>query len=613
MILNVLLLDKIFPLKGNDKDILSLKLIPIVDGEMVASAADPLSPAALEALAGRLQILEARVAALDGLPVGQAVIAATWTQPMPALVPVEEPGPGATEVMGLIGRACLIMGGAFLLRIATDSGVLPALAGVGLTLAYCGLWAVLADRHARKGAKTWASFQILTAAVIAFPMVWETTFRFHYLPASQAAAALLCATLLFLGVALRQGLGRTAWVVLLGALATAFSLMVATSAMIAFTGFFILLGGASLLVSDHPEWRGLRWPAALFADGVVAVIAGLALAPGGNEALAQDLQAPRVLAMTLALTVVYLGAILYRTLNRPKAVGAFEVFQAFAVMAAGYGGAIRVAHATGSGVLVLGAAALVLGLGCYGCAFAFAGRQVEGSRDFAFLTALGLVLILSGGPLLLPGPVMVLVSLALGLGATVQARRLRSFPLQLQGGLFLLAAAWSSGLLGGAWAALAVPGLPDRHGIAGTGVCTLVALVAAHGLDLRGREPAGASAAGERLVALGVAALGVLALGGGLVTMLALLTRSDLGALAVVRTAVLVLLALAAAAAGRWRPASELPWLAYPLLGLTALKILLEDFPHGRPATLFLALTLLGCGLLAVGKCARPSAAATPV
>jgi hypothetical protein len=64
----------------------------------------------------------------------------------------------------------------------------------------------------------------------------------------------------------------------------------------------------------------------------------------------------------------------------------------------------------------------------------------------------------------------------------------------------------------------------------------------------------------------------------------------------------LVGLAAGTALAGRWRPASELPWLAYPILGALALKLLAEDLPRGRPATMFLAFTLFGVGLPGVPR-----------
>jgi len=48
-----------------------------------------------------------------------------------------------------------------------------------------------------------------------------------------------------------------------------------------------------------------------------------------------------------------------------------------------------------------------------------------------------------------------------------------------------------------------------------------------------------------------------------------------------------------------WREAG---WLVYPALAATGLKILLEDLPRGRPATLFLAFALYGAALIAVAR-----------
>jgi hypothetical protein len=395
--------------------------------------------------------------------------------------------------------------------------------------------------------------------------------------------------------------------VLLGALATAFTLMAATSAISSFVAFFILLGAATLLVSDSPDWRGLRWPAALGADLAVAVMAMLALAPGSEELL-RDLRPVRVLGLSLALVGVYLGAILYRTLKRPRAVAGFEVFQAFAVMAVGYGGAIRVAEQAGAGVAVLGLAALALGLACYGCAFAFVQRETEGSLDFQFLASLGLVLLLAGGLLLLDGQAMALLCLGLGAAVSLLGVRFQRPAMAIHGTLYFTAAALRSGLLASTGPAFLASRAPAPSSYTVAGLLTILALGAGHLLALRGRD-SGPVLRRLRLASLTSATLGALALGGLLVALCHPFTQADPGALAAVRTAVLVALALGAAAMGRWRPGSELPWLAYPLMGLSALKMLLEDFPHGRPVTLFLALTLLGCGLLAVARCARPAKA----
>jgi hypothetical protein len=73
----------------------------------------------------------------------------------------------------------------------------------------------------------------------------------------------------------------------------------------------------------------------------------------------------------------------------------------------------------------------------------------------------------------------------------------------------------------------------------------------------------------------------------------------DAGALAAARTAALVAVTLACAALGRGRRRLELVWATYAGLGVVGLKFLVEDLPHGRAATLFLALGLFGGALIA--------------
>ena len=58
----------------------------------------------------------------------------------------------------------------------------------------------------------------------------------------------------------------------------------------------------------------------------------------------------------------------------------------------------------------------------------------------------------------------------------------------------------------------------------------------------------------------------------------------------------------------RW---PEARWLVYPVLVLVGVKLFLEDFPHGQPATLFVALALVGSALILVAKLLARNDAAT--
>jgi hypothetical protein len=77
---------------------------------------------------------------------------------------------------------------------------------------------------------------------------------------------------------------------------------------------------------------------------------------------------------------------------------------------------------------------------------------------------------------------------------------------------------------------------------------------------------------------------------------------ADAGVVATLRTAVLAGLAVALAwAARRWR-LRDLAWLVYPVLGAGALKLLAEDFRHGRPVTIFFALSAYGAAMMATTR-----------
>ena len=88
--------------------------------------------------------------------------------------------------------------------------------------------------------------------------------------------------------------------------------------------------------------------------------------------------------------------------------------------------------------------------------------------------------------------------------------------------------------------------------------------------------------------------------------------HADAGILATVRTSVLAAAALALAWAGRSERFRESAWLLYPLLAAGGLKLLVEDLPRSRPATLFIALALYGGALIVAPRLSRGAGIATP-
>jgi len=84
-------------------------------------------------------------------------------------------------------------------------------------------------------------------------------------------------------------------------------------------------------------------------------------------------------------------------------------------------------------------------------------------------------------------------------------------------------------------------------------------------------------------------------------------TNLDPGYLAALRTGVLASSVIAAAAASRLQRLSPARWLVWPLLSLMALKLIVEDFPHGRAISLAPALLVYGVALIFAPLLARRS------
>ena len=200
--------------------------------------------------------------------------------PLPSELAVFSP----ISFLGLLGKACLILAGAFLIRTFTESGALPKVAGVGLGFLYAAVWAVFAERSGRKGSTQWTSLLTLTVALIAYPLLWEATTRLEVLPPAGAAGALLGVSAGLMAVAWRCDLEGVAWTLTVASAGTGLGLMMFTSSVEAFTAALLLLGLGSLWLTYGHRWHGLRWPVALAADGAVVVLTILAAWPGGPPA-----------------------------------------------------------------------------------------------------------------------------------------------------------------------------------------------------------------------------------------------------------------------------------------------------------------------------------------
>lgn len=554
----------------------------------------PPAEAPSTSLETRVARLEARVAALESPGLTGTALDVPGEIHLPGALP--DTLPAAPRILGLLGRVCLILGGATFIRALVDAGSLHRGWGVALGLAYALTWAVLADRSR---SPLTAAFHALASILITYPLLVESTARFGILAPGLAAALLVIATGLHASVAWRRDLQPILWTATLASLASGFLLMAARRTVEPFVAGFLLLGAGALWLTYGRRWHGLRWPTALAADLGVLILTSLAAWPGGTPEAYRSLSAAWAMALALALVALYVGSFALRMRQRQRVVNAFEATQTVLVLLVGFGGAVRVALATSAGLGLLGAGVSLAGAGCYLAARPFAEDQEETRANFNFFTFLALTFLLLGGPIVLPLPGFAILGGLLGFAAMGVGLRWRRASLILQSGIYLAAALLASGLAlwsFRAFLATTAPAVPPSA----AGAAGLALLSATLGLFLL-RRPEDVLAAKVRPVILSLAALGALALGALAIFgagRVLLPPGGDAGLLAVLRTATLSTLTLALAWCGRRLPVLTTGWLVYPLLILGALKFLFEDVAVGRPLTLFLAFMAFGATLI---------------
>jgi len=502
----------------------------------------------------------------------------------------------------LVGRTLVVLGGAYLFRAATASAVVPALAGAAAGFVYAAWWLVQADRSAAAGQRLSAVFHAIAAAAIAYPLIWETTVHFQLLPAPAAAAALVLFLDLAIVVAWRRGLEGIAWTVLLATLVTTTGLIFATNEYTVFAVALLFVAVPVEAIAARDRWLGLRWPVAIALDLAVLMLAAAVRSDGSPEAYTAALPG-RAIAVGLALPLLYLTSVGARTLGRARTITPFELAQATMALLIGFGGVLRVIAVTDADPVPVGIAAGLLGAICYAVAFGSIDRSLGRGRNFygyttfaGLLIGLGTWATLAGVALSLTWSVFALLGVALG-------SWFDRITLRVHGAVFLSAAAYASGLFAYIFQRLAADPTAGWQPV--TAAAAAVAVLAAACYAIVVVVPVGggspwsrrlpelviAAVFGSSVAGLTAGWLGQSAVGGWI-------AASDAASVAASRTAVLALLAVLFAWAGRRRSLVELTWLVYPLLAATGLKLLLEDFRHGEPMTLFLSLAFYGGALV---------------
>ena len=390
-----------------------------------------------------------------------------------------------------------------------------------------------------------------------------------------------------------------------GGFATGFAIIIVAQTAVAVAAFLLALGIAVLWIVYWRQWLALQWLAAIGANAGVVVLVVL------SDSAQWQLDPGAAAGFGALLLVSFAVSFAIRSHVTGKNLGTFEVAQALAAAAVAYWATTVAGQAGNSSLTAAGSLSMLLGLAAYALAFSRQTRA-QRSRNFFAYSTLGLVFVIAGSLLLLSrNHAAALWSLLAILMASMSGRT-GWVALSLQCTVLLIAAAVVSGILATGWSALVGdvsapwPSPSVWHlGIAMTTVVCLFLPVAQQS------ERWGSLAGMPQLVVL---ALSVWEVGGLMVVVSAPViagttgAEPNLAALASLRTAVLSAASVTLALSSRFRRWPEARWLVYPLLVLVAIKLFVEDFPNGQPASLFVALVFVGSALLAVARLLKSTA-----
>lgn len=559
----------------------------------------------VQELADRLRRVEERVFQQpESAPAG----AAESEIPPPATKPARAAtGFSATGIMSLIGRSMIVLGGAFLIRWLTQSGVLPQELGSIIGMVYAILWIVLADVKAGRGQRLSACFHGVTGAMIALPLLTEATSKFHFLSPAEGSISLVAFVILGLLVAGRRRLRVLAWIVAVPAAPIALILAGQTGAMAPFLLNLLVLGLFTLWLGYLRHWTGLATVMAAAVNlGMLMLILDHAKNVEQTGVLEMKLWEP--LALLIGLIVIYFGSYSFRVFSHKRTITELEIGQTLAVVFIGLGGIAVVVNARHISMLPVGILCIVLAAACYGAAYGFLPRLDPNRRNFVFYTLLGLASYLLGCELIFGKSVAGIVFAVTALLTGAIAKPVRSPVLYLHGSLYSLAAIVGSGMMAAMIKGFIGPIFPTAPWATLPVIAALAATLAYPWFP----RPDGRFSdvfLGRRSVEL----LTVIAVLGAGLGIIALLSRwlpppeehGYRGAVAAARTVVLAVASIVLAWISRRARYHYMAWPVYTLLALCALKIVMEDVKTGGSSIMFVAFAVYGGALILAPRLLR--------
>lgn len=554
----------------------------------------------LEAIERRLEVIERR------LVEGVAATAAGLEEESEATGPLIEEA-SIVSIVGLIGRTLIVLGGAFLIRFFTESNMLPQLAGTFFGITYALCWVFLADRAARKDAYESATFHGVSAAMIGFPLLWETTLKFAYLTPLQSAAAVTAFTAIPLVVAWHREMRGFALVIGAPAALTMLALAFATNTVPPFLSALLLLGLATLVVAYDREWYLLGGFVSVVVDFGVLITAVLRLRGPEEGSVVAGLSLAFLCLVQAAFGAVYFGTFSFLVFLRNRNLTFLEVAQAIVVLLIGLGSLVGVSVGAPDMRTGLGVSIAVFAAACYFGAYHALRRDSERRRTFIVYSAAAATAALVSACLTFHGAALPIVLALSALVCSATGSRTASVSLGLHGAVYLLVAAYSSGLAWGSTLILSGRSLPPAFWLQPApwivfAVSLAVMLMRPRTSDIHFEQTWGRT----RLAAALLTSVTL----GALVVATAFGFRPEIGQTemaesSILRTAVISLAAILLAFLSRKERFAQLKTLVIPFLVVAGAKLVTQDVPSGKPSVLFGSLALFGAALIIAPRLLR--------
>lgn len=577
--------------------------------------------AKVEELETALRALETRVAALEGGPAAEAAPA-----PVPAATPpiaLEAPQPApllprASEaelpgLMALAGRALVLLGGAYLFRALTDAHVLPAGAGVALGLLYAAVLLFLADRAAASSNAYLATAYAAVSTAVACPLAWEATTRLGVFRPGTGLAVLGAAGTLLLAETARRRLPAAAGLAMLGLVGAGFAILFSSFALEAVLGLLLFAGAAGVAVATNRGWPALAWPGFLAADFLALMAAFIAGRAGGLPENWASVSLAPLVALLVSLPVLSLALTIWRTVVRKADPEVFDFVQPSLGVVTGIGAASLIGPRVGVPPVALGVAVLAAAV----LLFALDTLRPVSRPVSALQTTTGAVLVVAGGFLAVPRPLLAAFWSAAAAGAAAAFLRIPRKTRAAQTAVFVAASSLAAGLLPGATRFLVGGEAPPPLSPLAAALPALAAALVAYAI-LSLRFDPGAFRWRQDLPAVAIGTIAVLDIATLLEGTLEriLFGAGDPGGGSALRTITVSAAAVLLARLKRKRFAAPVGFLVFPLLLVGGLRIVLFDLMHGRPATLFVTFAVYGASLILAPRLLRvppePPAKADP-